>query len=90
MFELQSETITVRGQQLVVTELSQRKKALWAKAVMEDRFSAPYVLVSLCVSPAVTPEQANDWPSSIVETVVEVARRLSGMKDDPAADEKKD
>lgn len=87
-FELISEQITVRGQTLTVREMSQKQKAEWVKAVTADRFSAPYVLVSLTVEPSVTPEQANEWPSLVIEQVVQVARRLSGMdvddEDEPA------
>lgn len=88
-FELISQTITVRGQTLTIRELSQKQKAEWAKRVVEDRFSAPYVLVSLVVDPPVTPEEANDWPSQVVEQVCEVARRISGMSDDAGEDDAK-
>jgi len=86
-FPLKSETITVREQSLTVRELSSKQKGEWAKAVTEDKFRAPGKLCSLVCDPPVTEEEAADWPSDIVEQVVDIARRLSGMAGD---DEKKD
>ncbi len=81
-FELKAETLEVRGQTITVRELTQKQKAEWAKRVTDDRYCAPHVLVSLVVEPQVTAEEAADWPAQIIEQVVEVARRLSGMDGD--------
>lgn len=85
-FTLQSEQIEVRGQLITVRELTSKQKGQWAKRVSEDTYCAPYVLVSLVTDPPVTVEEAETWPAQIVEQVVEIARRLSGM--DGGDDEK--
>lgn len=80
-FPLQSETITVRGEALTVRELTSKQKGVWAQAVQADVYCAPYVLASLVCDPPVTAAEAETWPSQIIEQVVEITRRLSGMVD---------
>jgi hypothetical protein len=86
-FTLISETIEVRGQQITVRELTSKQKGDWAKAAQADVYSAPYMLVALVCEPGVSADEAAGWPADVVERIVDVARRLSGMDSD---DEKKD
>lgn len=86
-FPLQSETITVRGEPITVRELTSKQKGQWAKAVQADVYCAPYFLASLVCDPPVTAEEAEGWPSQIIEQVVEITRRLSGMADDEKKDD---
>jgi len=81
-FTLQSETIEIRGQTLTVRELTDKQKGQWAKAVSDDVYCAPSMLVSLVCYPPVTIEEAADWPSQITAQVVTIAQRLSGMGGD--------
>lgn len=81
-FKLLSETIEIRGEPVTVHELSSKQKSIWARAVKQDLYCAPYVLASLVCDPPVSAEEAETWPSQIIEQVVSIASRLSGMEDD--------
>ncbi len=89
-FPLKSETIVVRGETITVSELSTKQKREWAKAVQADGFMAVPSLCALVCNPPVTVEQADEWPSEISEQVVDIARRLSGLKQDDEEEQKKD
>ena len=84
-FTLNSECIHVRGQELTIRELTYKQKKQWALAVQEDMYSAPYVLAAMVCDPPVTQEEAQDWPAQVLEHVVDVARRISGMDDKEAS-----
>lgn len=88
-FAFRSEVVDVRGVSVTVRELTFRQKADWAKRATEDPLCAPYVLLSLVMDPPVDAEEAAEWPADVVEDLVEVARRVSGM-DKREADTKND
>jgi hypothetical protein len=81
--------INVRGESITVRELTYKQKKQWARAVQEDMYCAAYVLASMVCDPPVTQEEAEDWPAQVLEHVVEVATRLSGMDDKKEGDAEK-
>lgn len=80
-FPLKAETIEARGSSITVRELTYKQKVSWAKAVQEDMYCAPSLLASMVCHPAVSAEEAEDWPAQVLEQIADVARRLSGMED---------
>jgi hypothetical protein len=84
-FQLRTETIQVRGESILVRELTAGQKARWAEEAERNKFEIQYRLAALTsVDPPLTAEQAQELPSEVIEAICNCAMRLSGMdKEDP-------
>ena len=72
MFEPKTKTISVSGRELVIQEIT-------AGQLNEMGESASALVAAGIQSPAVTVEQVNQWPSSIVMTIADHVSKLNGF-----------
>lgn len=86
LFPLKETTVSVRGKQCRVRELSHEKRAAISKLIVEDKFRGPALYASACcVDPVFTEEQAAQLPAEVIDVLAKEGMRLCGMLDDEEA-----
>lgn len=79
-FPLKEKTLEIRGQKVLVRELTAAQKAEWSTGSQGDKLRAQFFLASLCcVDPVLTEEEAANSPSEVIDAIAECALELSGI-----------
>jgi hypothetical protein len=88
-FMLKEATMEVREQTVRVRELTHSERLQWVRAISEDKFRGPQLLVSLgSLEPKFSEEEAGDLPSDVVQAIVDKVLNLSGLDKKGTTDSK--
>jgi len=80
LFPLKETTVSVRGKQCRVRELSHQKRAEISKLIVEDKFRGPALWASTCcIEPQFTEEQAAQLPAEVIDVLAKEGMRLCGI-----------
>lgn len=80
LFPMRESTLSIRGRDVKVRELTQAERTEIAKVVMEDKFLATAMFASKgCVDPAFTAEDAAAMPADVIGKISREVMKLSGL-----------
>ena len=83
LFPLSETSVELRGQVVLVRELTHGERIQFAKTA--DKYSGPALLISIAsVNPKISVEMAESLPADVVERLVGAIMTLSGMESEPA------
>ena len=79
-FKLKEATVTVRGDMILVREITHAERLQWVKTSQEDHFRGPALLVSLgALDPKVTEDEVGEMPADVVQALTDKIMELSGL-----------
>lgn len=83
LFPLRESTLTIRGREVKVRELTQDERDKIAKSAKEESFSPICAFASIgCVSPAFSIDDARLMPADVVGMIAKEVMKLSGLSSD--------
>jgi hypothetical protein len=86
MFSLKTEAVEVRGEKILVRELTAGARTAVLEAAKVSPLTAQIIAAQMCAVDGTgallckTYEQAADWPPDVVEAIADKAMNLSGME----------
>jgi hypothetical protein len=79
-FALKETTVTVRGEELRVREITHAERLQWVRTIQEDKFRGPGLLVSFgALDPKFSEEEAGELPNDVVTALVDKIMEISGL-----------
>ena len=83
-FKLKETSVEVRDEKIRVRELTHGERLKWIRAVQEDRFRGPALIISLSViEPKMTEDEVSELPADVVQVLAEASMKISNLlKDD--------
>lgn len=87
-FKLKETSVEVRGEKVRVRELTHGERLQWIRAVQEDRFRGPALIISLAtLEPKMTEEEVSELPADVAQVLAEAAMKISNLIKDEAKKE---
>jgi hypothetical protein len=83
LFPLRESTLTIRGREVKVRELTQHERDQIARQAKDEGFSPICCFAaSGCISPAFNIETAKEMPADVIGIIAKEVMKLSGLSSD--------